>query len=183
MINHLRDRVLPAQAPTSLGRRLSFLVAMILAFAACGGGELDVSIDPIGGAADPAGTRYVGTGTVTLSKATVANECSSAMDAELVVTDYGRANLTLEYRDPISDQIVKGEELLFVCTAEGIPRTREYSTDVTGDRLVFIEDSLLGGLVEGEIEVVIGDDGASLRGQTTGGGNVFDWVVELTPTG
>jgi hypothetical protein len=151
---------------------------MILAIAACGDSELDVSLDPIGGAADPTGTRYVGTGTVTLSKATAANECSSAVDAELVVTDYGRANLMLEYRDPISDQVVKGEELLFVCTDEGIPRSREYGTDVTGDRLVFTPDSLLGGFVEGEIVVIIDGGGASLSGQTTGGGNVFDFVVE-----
>ena len=183
MINHRGDGNLPARTARSLVRRLAFVVAVILAIAACGGSELGVTIDPIGGVADPTGTRYVGTGTVNLSKATVSNECSSALDAELVVTDYGRANLTLEYRDPISDQIVKGEESLFVCTDEGIPRTREYSTDVSGDRLVFVEDSLLGGLVEGEIEVVIGGDGASLRGQTTGGGNVFDWVVELTPAG
>ncbi len=131
-----------------------------------------------GGDATSGTARYEGTGTLTLSKDTVANECSSPVEATLVVYENDIANLTLDFLSPISDQVNEpGKESVFVCTDNGIPRNFEYSGRGVDGQFVFENPPL----VTGNLELVVDADGASLSGVQDGLGNLHHWSVELEP--
>ncbi len=109
------------------------------------------------GDADSGAARYEGTGALTLSKETVANECRSPVEASLIVYENGIANLTLDFLSPISDQVNEpGKESVFVCTDNGIPRTFEYSGRGVDGKFVFENPPLVTG-------------------------NLHHWSVELEP--
>lgn len=159
----------------------SMVLALILvgALGACSTSVSTGTTDKEGtkGDANSGDSRYEGTGTLTLSKNTVANECSSPVEASLVVYENGIANLTLNFLSPISDQIVEGEELVFVCTDNGIPRTFEYSGRGVDGQFVFENPPM----VTGNLELVVNAAGASLSGVQDGLGNLHHWSVELKP--
>lgn len=154
------------------------VLMVVLGLSGCSSesGVESVTVNPISGATgdNAPGTRYVGTGTLTLSKTTVVNTCSVPVDAILAVTDAGVANLTLNYQNPISDQIVEGETLKFVCTDSGDPRSHEFRATSTSGRYDFEVDILL---TSGSMDAVVGDDGASVSGQLLGGSNVWDFSI------
>jgi len=176
--------------------KLALLLAVTLVTAACGGGDAStgsaadvtgsddgpaVTFNPVAGVAsdEALGARYVGTGTVTLSTRTVANECSGPVDVTLVIPESGFAHLTLSYLIPMSDKIVVGEELRFVCVEDGEPMTLDYRAEAVDGRYVFEPE----GLVSGAVEAIVDTDGASVSGQVLGGSNVWDFSIErLVPT-
>jgi hypothetical protein len=156
---------------------VAVLLTLLMTIVACS------SDDPVAGvkstkevpSGDDAGTAsYTGTGTVTLSKNTVANQCSAPVDATLIIDVNGVGHLTLDYRNPISDQVVEGEELRFICVNDGDPQTRDYRAEGVDGRFAFEAEFL----VSGGFEAVVAENEVSLSGQLEGGSNVWAFIFE-----
>jgi hypothetical protein len=162
-------------------RSLIGLAMLLVAGSACSADDPVANTKPVPVTNNETlGTSYMGAGTVTLSSRTVANECSGPVEATLVIAGGGVGHLTLSYRTPMSDKVVVGEELRFVCVEDGEPTVLEYRTEGVDGTYLFEPEFL----VSGTLEAVVGADKASVSGQVLGASNVWDFVIEdLSPAG